>query len=325
MHSRLTVAEVLGITPLRATLAQAKVALTGDPLVPPSRFGPSSLRVFTPRLAVPTWLGRRVCGRTVPIANLFNHTQTPAGDGWSVRVTQVHDFRGRSLTYNSHNGTDFVVPPGTVTVAAAPGRVASIRREWNRGGLKLCLDHGGGLLTSHNHLARPLVRVGDVVGRGQPVALTGYSGIDAVVSFPWVAPHVHYNVILGGVLVDPFAPPGGTSLWRHHNAPRPTPAGDTSEAFSDGASPDPTALDRLLNDLQDDSRRRALATIEDPAIRAAELVLEATIYPTRFKTEEPGRLLYPTPPTSGPHLDLPFRAADFDGVALADDLGFRTT
>ena len=36
-------------------------------------------------------------------------------------------------------------------------------------------------------------------------ASSGYSGIDALASFFNVAPHVHYNVSIAGVLIDPFA------------------------------------------------------------------------------------------------------------------------
>ncbi len=76
--------------------------------------------------------------------NLFNRTPTPLEDGWSVRKTQVTDFRGGTLTYDSHNGTDFAVPVGTVVVAPAPGKVLRISSEFNRGGLKVFLDHGRG-------------------------------------------------------------------------------------------------------------------------------------------------------------------------------------
>lgn len=319
--ARLSVSEVLGLTPLPTALAQAKLALTGDPSVPPSRFDATSLRIFTPRLAVSTWAGRRAAGRTVPVLNLVNRTPTPIAEGWSVRFTRVCDFRGEQLSYDSHNGTDFVVPPGTLTVAAAPGRVVSIRREFNRGGLKVCLDHGGGLMTSHNHLARALVAVGDTVARGQPVALTGYSGLDAVVSFPWVAPHVHWNVFLGGVLVDPFATNGEQSLWRVRNDPKPH-SGPTDREV-EPSNIDPALVEALLADLQDDERRRVLAQISDPQLRACELVIESTVYPTRFRTPEAGRLLFPEPPPRRPRLDLPFRAEDFDGIAFADELGFR--
>ncbi|MBM4283234.1 MAG: M23 family metallopeptidase, partial [Deltaproteobacteria bacterium] len=148
--SPLTLRETFGFRD--GALRQAWFALRGDPSVPGSKVGPSSLKIFTPRLAVATWRGQRALGRTVPVVNLVNRTPTPVAQGWSVRVTQVRDFRGRDLTYDSHNGTDFVIPPGTVVVPSAPGRVLSLRSEYNRGGLKLYVDHGGGLLTSYNHL-----------------------------------------------------------------------------------------------------------------------------------------------------------------------------
>lgn len=330
-QSKLSIAEVFGLTPIGLTLAQAKMVFRGDPTVPPARFDHTSLSMATPRLSLATWRGRRAAGRQIPILNLFNHTPTPVEDGWSVRFTQVRDFRGGRLTYDSHNGTDFVIPPGTVTVAAAAGRVVSIRREWNRGGLKVYLDHGGGLFTTHNHLGRALVRVGEVVKRAQPVALTAYSGIDGFVGFPWLAPHVHYNVILGGVLVDPFgagpaaAGPSATGeqavpLWRDGNQPRPAKPDDELLATP---PLDPARVSRLLADLIDPARRSAIAAMRDPAAQAAELIIEATVYPTRFRTPEAGRLLYEAAPPRIPHLSLPFQSQDFDSVAFADDLGYR--
>lgn len=320
---RLSFSETFGLRPVGLTLAQTRLVLRGDPRIPPSRFGPSSLRVFTPRLSLATWAGQRVGARTIPILNLFNHTPTPVQDGWSVRATQTRDFRGRGLTYNSHNGTDFVVPPGTQTVAAAAGRVVAIRREFNRGGLKVYLDHGGGLMTSHHHLGRALVEVGQPVRRGQPVALTGYSGLDGFLFFPWVAPHVHYNVVLGGVLVDPFGPPGEVSLWREHNDPSPSNGVEIAGDSTEGTRFDPQLVDRLLAMLLDAQRRRELGDIADLGLRAAELIIEATTYPTRFSSPTAARVLFPVPPERAPRLDLPFRAEDFDAVAFADDLGYR--
>ena len=314
----LGVREILGLT--ADAPRQAWLAVRGGGGLPPSRFGTSSLRVFTPRLGVATWLGRRLLGRSVPVVNLFNRTPTPEAEGWSVRVTQVRDFRGRGLTYDSHNGTDFVVPPGTVVVASAPGRVASRRSEYNRGGLKLYVDHGGGLMTTYHHLGRTLIDVGADVARGQPIALSGYSGLDALVSFPWVAPHVHYNVIHGGVLVDPFAAPGEASLWATgDNAPRPAAAPGGRAAFTRF---DPATVAQLEDDLRDDAARERLAAVEDPWRRAWELTIESVTYPTRFRTAQAGRLAAGTAQRQ-PTIDLPFHAEDFDGIAFADDAGLR--
>lgn len=327
--SDLSLREVLGWT--AAAPAQAWLALKGDARVPGSRFGPSSLKQFAPRLAVTTWLGRHLVARRAVLMNLVNHTPTPVREGWSVRITQVRDFRGHGLTYDSHNGTDFAVPPGTPVVAAAPGQVVSLRSEYNRGGLKLAIDHGGGLLTSSNHLARALVRVGEVVKRGQVVALSGYSGLDALVSFPWIAPHVHYNVCLGGRLVDPFAAGdgerGAASLWRRQPL-EPWREDEGAVPGDDGFTPtqfDPARVDALLKELVDPARRAAIAAIEAPELRAWELVLESLTYPMRFTsgaTTAPGAALFDAPVRRAV-LDLPLSASHVDGAVFADEVGLR--
>ena len=323
-HPPLSVSEVFGLTPYEQTLRQAIMVFRGDPTVPPSRFDLTSLNLMTPRLSIGTWLGKKMGGRTIPLLNLFNHNPTPPSQGWSVRVSQVRDFRGRALTYDSHNGTDFVIPPGTLTTAAAPGRIVSIRKEFNRGGLKIYIDHGHGLMTTHNHLARSLVEVGQQVAEGQPIALTGYSGIDGLTAFPWLAPHVHYNVILGGELVDPFALPGQTSLWKHHNTPKPHSTNPPTQPNTYQPTHfEQSHIDALLNDIKDPHRRTHLTTTCPPWALPFELIIEATIYPTRFSTPNPHRLLFPTPPKRQPRLSLPFLESEFDGIGFADEMGFR--
>ena len=317
-NTPLRIREIFGFT--KQAPAQTWLALRGDPTLPGSRFGTSSLRIYTPRLGVATWAGRRVLGRRIPVVNLFNRTPTSVEDGWSVRVTQVRDFRGGGLTYDSHNGTDFVVPPGTPVAACAAGTVAAIRSEYNRGGLKVYVDHGGTLVTTYHHLGRALVHVGDRVARGQTLALSGYSGLDALISFPWVAPHLHFNVVLGGVLVDPFAADGEVSLWdTGDNHPRPamgTGSGHEPTRF------DPARVDRLLADLKEERDRARFAAIGDVYGRAWELVIESFTYPTRFRTSEAGRLLFDEAERA-PRLALPFCADAWDGIAFADEVGLR--
>lgn len=325
-NSDLSLPEVMGWT--AHAPRQAWLALRGDATVPGSKFGTSSLLQFTPRLALSTWLGRRAVKRRAIVMNLVNHTPTPVEQGWSVRITQVRDFRGRGLTYDSHNGTDFATPPGTLVVAAAPGRVVSIRSEYNRGGLKLAIDHGDGLLTQSNHLARALVQVGDVVTRGQGVALSGYSGLDALVSFPWVAPHVHYNVSVGGVLVDPFAARDGehgdARLWRTW-PPTPCASSELTGATQEPFAPtrfDGARVDALFALLKDETRRAELSAIEDPTLRAWELVIESMTYPLRFSSLRAASALFDAPSRRAV-LDLPFAAVEIDGVVFADEIGLR--
>ena len=110
---RVGLLEAMGVRPVGLRLRQALVALRGEEDVPPSRFDRSSLTLLRPRLSLPMWVGRAPVPRRVIITNLYNHRQTPIEEGWSVRRRQLRDFRGRTLTYDSHNGTDFCIPLGT--------------------------------------------------------------------------------------------------------------------------------------------------------------------------------------------------------------------
>jgi murein DD-endopeptidase len=311
MTPRLRFTEVFGLSPLPVRAREALLALRGNKDIPASRFDVSSLGVLHPSLSVKTWLGWRRPDRLVPISNLFNRTPTPIQEGWSVRKTQVRDFRGQALTYDSHNGTDFAVPVGTVVVAAAPGKVLRISSEFNRGGLKVFLDHGQGLVTTSNHLARTLVHVGDVVDRGQPLALSGYSGLDGLAMFPWSVPHVHFNVWLNGDYVDPFAAPGEISLWRHGNLPLPSEKLD-GEAFT----PTPWnlhAVQEALDACADPAVREALQRDQPDDERALNTLFQLNYFPTCFALRP--QLVRDTFPRT-PRLTLPFRGQDFAGIAL---------
>jgi murein DD-endopeptidase MepM/ murein hydrolase activator NlpD len=312
---RLRVSEIFGIAPIRARLAEARLAIRGDRDTPKTRWDRTSLsqlwRLSGPRI----WAGQRPYGRLVPISNLVNHTPTPVEQGWSTRITQVSDFRGDKLTYDSHNGTDFATPVGTQVTAAAPGVVRRISREFNRAGLKIFIDHGDGLGTTSNHLARALVEVGERVVRGQVIALSGYSGIDGFVTFPWGIPHVHWNVWLDGRHVDPFAAPGETPLWITGNEPRPF-LGNAAEAAREPLPPsdwDAYAIARGVASCRSPESVREIESHDDLGQRAFAYMFHTNYYPTRFgERPSPYASVHPR----RPRLDLPFLAADYDGVAF---------
>jgi len=307
--------EAMGLRPFGERLRQALVVLRGAEDVPPSRFDVSSLGNLRPRLAIPLWWGRSYRPRTVLLTCLFNHRQTPAGEGWSVRRTQMEDFRQRELTYDSHNGTDLSVPRGTLAVSPAAGVVARVFAEFNRGGLKVVIDHGEGLVTSSAHLARALVREGDVLVTGQPYAITGYSGLDGFTTFPWGVPHIHFNVWFDGRAVDPFPRGDDVSLWRNG---WPTPVSELPpEEQPVPADYDESRVDAIIDACRTAEVRHRLSAITPLRRRAAYLIAEMNYYPTRFP--EPDGI-YRNPPVRRPRLNLPFLARDFDGVAFADEL-----
>jgi murein DD-endopeptidase len=303
------------LTPVSTRLKETLFMLRGDPYTPPSRFGVSSLKILKPGLSLRCYLGIRRSDRRVPIYNLFNHTPTPVNDGWSVRVTQVRDFRGGKNTYDSHNGTDFAVQPGTVVVAAAPGVVGRVASEFHRGGLKVFIDHGHGIVTTSNHLGRALVRPGDRVRRGQPVALSGSSGVDCVAAFPWTAPHVHFNVWLNGKYVDPFAEGDEPSIWKVHNDPKPHRGTEPDDDFQ-SADWDNEAVRAAIDACRDPVMRADLASRPDPARRAMDTLFYMNYFPTRFEGEHH---LYRKRHPRAPLLTLPFRAEEFDGIVFLYD------
>ena len=309
-------AEAMGLHPWRERYRQALIALRGQEDVPPSQFALSSLLMLRPRMALPLWRGRAFVERQVIIMTLFNHRQTPIELGWSVKQTQIEDFRGGGLTYDSHNGTDFAIPLGTRVLTAAPGEVVAVFSEFNRGGLKIFIDHGDGLMTCYAHLARALVTVGQVVGRGEAIALSGYSGLDALVTFPFGTPHVHFNTWLDAEPVDPFPHASEPSLWRAGRLPASPEEGDESAAFVPSVY-DEERVDAAIAACKTASTRARLEATEPLAIRGARTVIEMNYYPTRFRERVS---VYAESHAREGRLDLPFSRDDFDGVVFADEL-----
>ena len=308
--------ETLGLSPLPVRLQQAKIALLGEEDVPRSKFGLSSLKHLHPKVAIPLWMGKKLVPGKVILSNLFNHTQTPIEEGWSVKKTQVKDFRGKDLTYNSHNGTDLSVPVGSTLLASAPGEVVCIKSEFHRGGLKIFIDHGHGIMTCSVHLARALVKVGDTVKRAQPIAITGYSGLDGAVTFPFGIPHVHFNTWHNGEPVDPFAYGGQASLWKSGNLPLPFDQASASENFAPSVYVESKVAEAIAS-CKTASVRERLSSIKDLKHRAAETIIEMNYYPTRFtKRVNVYDKSYPRKPL----LDLPFSKEEFDGVVFMDEM-----
>jgi murein DD-endopeptidase MepM/ murein hydrolase activator NlpD len=233
------------------------------------------------------------------------------------RKTQTLDFRGRGLTYDSHNGTDFAIPVGTTVCTAAAGKVVHVVSEFNRGGLKIFIDHGEGLMTCYAHLAKSLVQVGDILHRGQAIAVSGYSGIDGAVTFPFGIPHVHFNVWLNGLPIDPFAVDGQTSLWT--NGVMPSFAIDSDSHFVQSEYNSNLVME-AIDACKTPSVKTRISMLSSLEEKAVQVIIEMNYYPTRFSKHVS---VYSTTYLRKPMLDLPFSASDFDGVVFLDDLPLR--
>ncbi|MBU0621440.1 MAG: peptidoglycan DD-metalloendopeptidase family protein [Gammaproteobacteria bacterium] len=100
-----------------------------------------------------------------------------------------------------HAGLDVAVPAGTPVMASSHGQVLAVD-DYFFNGKTVFIDHGNGLITMYCHLDRIDVQTGDVVGKGQPIGLSGMTGRAT-------GPHLHWSVVLNGAMVDPelFIPP----------------------------------------------------------------------------------------------------------------------
>jgi hypothetical protein len=303
--------DTFGLRPALPALAAFRRAILGAPGEPKTVFDLSSLRIFKPWISLPTWMGRRPRDRLVPLYNLFNRVSAPRSEPYSVRVTFARDFLGGQFTYDGHLGTDFAVPVGTPILAAAPGLVLRVGNDLDRGGLKVCIDHGEGLFTTSSHLSKAFVCVGDSAERGQVVGLSGASGVEFLSFFPWVSPHLHFNTWLDSTPVDPFAPAGEASLWRTRNDPSPH-RGGASEPFTPTRW-DAALVDAAIERCRNRRLREAMAAIGEVARRAAEVIIQRNYRAVLFDEFPP---LYAQRHERSPRLDLPLLASDYDGASL---------
>jgi hypothetical protein len=306
--------EILGMSPFSEKIKQAAITFFGEEDIPSSKIGLSSLKQLYPRISHKLWRRKFIIDRKVIISNLFNHTPTPIEKGWSVAKTQTKDFRGRQLTYNSHNGTDFAIPVGSKVCTAAPGVVVAIQSQFNRGGLKIFIDHGDGLMTCYAHLARSLVNEGDILDRGHIIALSGYSGIDGMMTFPFGIPHIHFNVWHNSLPTDPFPFENHASLWRNGETPHPHNQ-ITENQFTPSTYKEET-VNYIIDNCKTEKVKIHLRGISCEQKKATLTMIEMNYYPTRFKTIEN---LYQREYERLPVLDLPFLLEDFDGVVFLDD------
>lgn len=94
-----------------------------------------------------------------------------------------------------HRGLDFAGREGSPVLAAADGVVSWVGTREGYGHM-VEIDHSNGLVTRYGHTERNLVHSGEVVSKGQTIALLGSTGRST-------GPHVHFEVLQGGVAVDP--------------------------------------------------------------------------------------------------------------------------
>ena len=106
----------------------------------------------------------------------------------------------------NHKGVDIGASWYSKVYAAQSGKV--IQAGWNGGyGYSVTIHHNHGVSTLYAHLDSYNVRVGQQVSRGQVIGKCGSTGIST-------GPHIHYEVRVNGVQIDPLPYlPGYIAGW----------------------------------------------------------------------------------------------------------------
>jgi len=128
--------------------------------------------------------------------NILSHTPSiwPA-KGW---LTSGFGFRTNPFTglTQMHEGIDISNRVGTIVISPADGIVSEIGNDWVNGKF-LVISHGFGMTTHYSHLNKVFIKIGQKVKRGDKIAEIGVTG-------KATGPHLHYEVRLNGVPVNPI-------------------------------------------------------------------------------------------------------------------------
>ena len=111
----------------------------------------------------------------------------PSDSNAPVRITSDFGERAHPITGRRswHEGVDIGMPEGTDIYAAEKGKV-KISGSASGYGNMIEIDHGNGKTTRYGHLKSMNVAVGDMVEKGQKIALSGNTGTST-------NPHLHFE------------------------------------------------------------------------------------------------------------------------------------
>ncbi len=128
--------------------------------------------------------------------SFLNSTPTlMPSNGWitSYFGPRLSPYSGR---IKMHEGLDVGAPTGTPVLAPADGVITYSGSKPGFGKF-IQIDHGYGLETTYAHAHKVIVKNGTVVKRGDLIAQVGNTGNST-------GPHLHYEVRVNGIPVDPL-------------------------------------------------------------------------------------------------------------------------
>jgi murein DD-endopeptidase MepM/ murein hydrolase activator NlpD len=120
---------------------------------------------------------------------------SPVQDGW---ISSYYGDRPDPFTgfTEFHKGLDIAATSGKRVEAVAAGLVTWAGPSSGYGNM-VQIDHGNGLATRYCHNEKLLVSVGQLVHKGQVIALVGSTGRST-------GPHLHFEVLKNGAEVNPL-------------------------------------------------------------------------------------------------------------------------
>jgi murein DD-endopeptidase MepM/ murein hydrolase activator NlpD len=124
------------------------------------------------------------------IQPIANKQLIALSSGFGLRIHPIYKVK------KMHPGIDFAASIGTPIYATADGKVALVDIKFSGYGKLVEIDHGFGYRTRYAHMHDFAVRVGQNVKRGDLIGYVGNTGLST-------APHLHYEVHINGVQVDP--------------------------------------------------------------------------------------------------------------------------
>jgi len=184
----------LNASEIRAKPGQGGALVTGRPLsIDELQATLADLdRITTQRTDLMTVLESRLFDQKM--RNMMVPTQKPVSGGnlGSDFGWRIDPITGRSAL---HTGLDFQADYGSPILAAAGG-VVVVREFHSAYGNMVEIDHGNDLVTRYAHASSVKVKKGDLVRRGQEIALVGSTGRST-------GAHLHFEVLVRGVPQDP--------------------------------------------------------------------------------------------------------------------------
>jgi murein DD-endopeptidase MepM/ murein hydrolase activator NlpD len=129
--------------------------------------------------------------RSVPaIIPISGKDLTRIASGFGLRIHPIYKI------IKFHSGMDFTAPAGTDVYVTGNGVVEEVQTSQRGLGKNIVIDHGFGYSSIYAHLSNFNVRVGQKVQRGDVIGFVGNTGTS-------IANHLHYEIKLNGVNVDP--------------------------------------------------------------------------------------------------------------------------